>query len=70
MARPYKAVRSVAWKLRIPYDLAAAIEEMFLNPLTGRPGYGEKSDLVVTLLRKYLDEQTAALAQLQENRPK
>lgn len=65
MARPFNHQRPVPWKLRIPADLAAAVEEMNFNHLTNRPRYGSKSKLVTELLRRYVDEQTNALAELE-----
>jgi hypothetical protein len=64
MVRPYLPIRSVPWKIRVPVDLAAAVEESLLNPLTGRPKYGEKSALVVALIRKYLEDIETATNQL------
>jgi Arc/MetJ-type ribon-helix-helix transcriptional regulator len=65
MARPFKNIRTKAWKVRVPIDLAAAIEELHMDPIHLKPRYGSKSELVVTLLRKYLDEMTLATAQLE-----
>lgn len=66
MSRPFKHVRTIIWKFRLPITVAAAVEETLLNQVTGRPKYGSKGELLTELLSRHLAEQEAATVQLQE----
>lgn len=43
------------WKIRIPVDLAAKADMLFLDPVRGNIQYGARSALVTELLRKHID---------------
>jgi hypothetical protein len=57
MARPRVLVRPREWKVSVPIDLAAAIEEQLYDPALGKPSYGKRSELICNLLRKWLETQ-------------
>lgn len=44
----------VKWKVSLPTPLAAEIEILLYDPLTGRPQYGGRSQLIETLLRTWV----------------
>lgn len=48
------------WKIRIPTDLAAEVELLLLDPLRGKASYGERSELITSLLREWVDQQRKA----------
>lgn len=60
MARARAPIPYVKWKICIPVDLAAAIEELFFDPALKKTRYGSRGDLIVLLLTRYLEEQRAA----------
>lgn len=45
----------VRWKVNIDATLAARIELIFMDPIHGKPRYAERSTLIETLLREWLD---------------
>lgn len=45
----------VQWKICVPSVLAAEVELRLFDPLTGKPKYGARGDLIVELLRKHLN---------------
>lgn len=49
----------VKWHIYIPSTLAAQVELLLLDPFLGQPKFGAKSELVTSLLQKWLDEQFA-----------
>ena len=51
-AEPY-----VKWKVSVPAALAAQIELHFWDPVLGKPKYGDRSELIVSLLRTWLEQQ-------------
>lgn len=59
MKRGRKALTtpSLDWKIRIPEPLAAEVELLLLNPVTGNPLYGARSQLIESLLRDWVDSQ-------------
>lgn len=46
----------IKWRVNIPESIAAKVELMLLNPLTGDIRYGARSDLITKLLKQWLDE--------------
>lgn len=42
------------WKIPLPATLAGSVEFELLDPLTGKPRYGERSRLVAALLQNWL----------------
>jgi hypothetical protein len=48
---------SVTWHVRLPADLAVAIELRLLDPVTLRVDFGKKSQLTQALLYGWLEEQ-------------
>lgn len=55
MARPRNPEPYVQWKISVPATLAAEIELEFWDPVLGKPKYGDRSDLLVQLLRSWLE---------------
>lgn len=49
-------VPNVAWKVRIPIDLAAKCDLLHLDPVRGSLSYGARSELITILLREYFDK--------------
>jgi len=47
---------NIDWKIRIPQPLAAEVELILLDPLRGEVKYGERSQLIESLLRDWVDE--------------
>lgn len=54
--RPKKHDTPVSWYVSIPSSLAAEVELILLDPLTGRPRFGERSQLVELLLRDWVEK--------------
>jgi len=48
---------SIEWKNSIPSPLAAEIELLLLDPISGRVTYGARSQLIESLLRDWVDKQ-------------
>lgn len=44
------------WKLRLDIRLAAAVEQLTMDPTTGMPRYGARRQLIEHLLTRYLRE--------------
>jgi len=42
------------WKVTIPSDLAAEVELLLFDPLTGKPQYGGRAKLLEALLREWV----------------
>jgi len=42
------------WKITIPSDLAAEVELLLFDPLTGKPQYGGRAKLLEVLLREWV----------------
>lgn len=57
MGRPRAIIRPVHWKISVPMDLAAAVEEAMFDSKTRKARYGGRSELVVDLLRKWLESE-------------
>lgn len=60
MAKPGRkpnAVKSVNWKIQVPEPLAVKFDAIYVNPLDGKIPYGLRSEIIVGLIRKYLQEQ-------------
>lgn len=67
MPRRPNSERRVEWKISVNAELAAEVQIAFINPLTGRAGYGSRSELVEHLIRLWLQGGDAAvLAHRQE----
>jgi hypothetical protein len=54
MKKPPGSEPTVNWKIRVPASTAAQIELLVMDPLTRKPSYGKRSELVSELLRNYL----------------
>lgn len=52
--RPANAIPTVEWKCMIPVNIAAQVDSILLDPVTGRPRYGARSELVTQLLNHWL----------------
>ena len=53
--RPALLTPTVAWKDRVPVDLAAKADLLHLDPVRGTITYGARSALITQLLREHLD---------------
>lgn len=56
MGRNRKLDPSIHAKISIPSSVLSAVDEELRDPLTGRAAFGKRSELVTTLLRKWLHE--------------
>lgn len=56
--RPSSLEDRVTWHIPLPASLAAKIELLFYDPLTGRVSYGKRAELVVKLLSEWLEKET------------
>ncbi len=45
---------TVPWRVHVPADLAAQIEQRFWDPIHQKPQYGVRNQLVVTLMKSWL----------------
>lgn len=54
--RPRKNIPTVDWKITVPVDVAAQVEELLMGR-NGRPKYGARSELIEVLLRQWLRDQ-------------
>lgn len=57
MPRPKLITPNVPWKVHIPEDLAAQVEILLADPMTGRRKYSVRNELITRLLREWLSEQ-------------
>lgn len=55
MPRP-RGDLTVNWKLRLSLPVAAAIEQITMDPTSGQPRYGARRQLIEHLLARYLRE--------------
>lgn len=46
------------WKISIPTSVAAAVELILTDPLTGKPRHGARAKLITQLLSQWLKEQS------------
>lgn len=46
---------STLWRIYVPSDLALKVELNIVDPRTGRPIYGFRSQLISILLREYMN---------------
>lgn len=56
MGRPRAAEPIVVWKLSMPQSLAVQVEELIMDPVKGKPIYGERSALIVRLLEEWVEK--------------
>jgi hypothetical protein len=56
MPRHKQLDRPVEWSLRLPSSLADEVELLLIDPLRGKPAFGARSALVVSLLREWIDK--------------
>lgn len=52
---------TVTWKLYVSITVAARIEHLIRDPLTGKPRYGLRSKIIEQLLTEWLDSQPTGL---------
>lgn len=57
VGRKPNPIKAVDWKIQIPENLAIKFDTIYVNPLTGKIPYGLRSEIIVGLIRKYLQEQ-------------
>lgn len=53
--------RPTRWPLYLPEELAQRVAALMIDPLTHKPIYGGRSQLVTQLLESWCDAQEAAL---------
>lgn len=54
MPRPVNPDLMIDWKVPLPATLAGSVEARLMNPVTGKPRYGERSKLIAFLLAEWL----------------
>lgn len=54
----------VVWKVSLPVSVAASVVHLLRDPISGRPIYGKRSELITSLLRGWLDGQKLQLEPL------
>lgn len=47
-------IPTIKWKISIPESLAAEVEILLYDPLTGQPAYGGRAQLLEDLLRGWV----------------
>src|SRR5688572_527189 len=55
MPRPVNPDLTVDWKIPLPATIAGSVEHELMNPVTGKPRYGERAKLVAYLLAGWLE---------------
>ena len=55
IGRPPKSIPTVDWKLHMPVDLAAEVDLLCTDPVTGKLRYGARTELVELALRIHLE---------------
>jgi hypothetical protein len=60
MPRPRRVIPAVDWKVYIPIDLAAKVDVLLVDPLTGRTEFGARSAYIERLVRQDLANLFAA----------
>lgn len=55
MPRPRSLKRKTHWHLMIDEDLANTIDILHIDPLTQRPRYGARAELISQLLRDWVE---------------
>ena len=55
VGRKPNAVPTIEWKFHIPVDLAAQVELLLKDPVRDKVKYGERSKLLETLLRQWIE---------------
>lgn len=65
MARRKNADPSVDWHLCIPQTLAAEVELLLIDPFLQRTQFGARSELIIMLLREWVNEKRQELTNLQ-----
>lgn len=53
--RPANDIPTIDWKVHIPVPIAAKIDVLLLDPVTGKTRHGARSAFVTELLVKYLN---------------
>lgn len=56
----------VEWKVCIPREIAEKIELAFLDPITMKPSYGARAQLITALLQRWLGERNVPQAAAQQ----
>ena len=59
MPRPRSPHYRTRWNISLPAGIAAEVEMLLLDPLTGKPSYAKRSELIVSLLQRWLEEHRA-----------
>lgn len=55
--RPKLQEEVTRWEVRIPKAVAAEVELLLLDPVTGDVTYGKRNQLITQLLNQWLDNQ-------------
>lgn len=59
LGRKPNAVPTIDWKCYVPIPIAAKVDMLLLDPFTGKPRLGARSELVTQLLIRWLNERQA-----------
>ena len=59
MPRPKLAEPHIDWRISIPQSLAQEVDAELLDPMRNTVKYGSRKNLIVSLLRKWVDERKA-----------
>jgi len=64
MPRRHSSELTIEWKLSMPATLAGRIENVLGDPVTGKPIYGIRTQLLTLLLERWLAEQRGDIPEL------
>ena len=67
LGRKPHADSPIKWNINLPTSLAADVELLLLDPLTGIPGYGKRSKLIQQLLYEWVEKYRKQPAKDSEN---
>ncbi len=59
MPRPKLPGGTVEWTITLPKPLAAQVNKLLHDPITGKPVYGGRAALITRLLQTHVNEQFA-----------
>lgn len=61
MGRHANPSMTKSWKIHVDATIAGRVELLLLDPLTAKPRYGKRGELVNELLRKWVEEEEQKL---------
>lgn len=66
LSRPYREGIQVKWKLSLDASIAGRVENILMDPMTGKPRYGARARLVEELLKRWALDFEAGTTDLNE----